>query len=96
MDLLESGAYQSQKSSFPLIFLLYDLHVDSKCLTLPAKCCKNLSFDLTDGKHLLVYEAHPPWEKSNSPNTILTSLRVSSPYSCSDQTRSPFFTHVTS
>lgn len=64
MDLLESGAYQSQKSSFPLIFLLYDLHVDSKCLTLPAKCCKNLSFDLTDGKHLLVYEAHPPGRKA--------------------------------
>lgn len=95
MDLLESGAYQSQKNSFPLIFLLYNLHVDSKCLTLPAKCCKNLSFDLTDGKHLLFYEAHPPWEKNNSPITILAMLSVSRPHRCSDQTCSPFFTHMT-
>jgi len=59
MDVLESGTCQSQKGSFPLIFLLYNLHVVPKCLTLPTKCYKNLSFDITDGKDLLAHEAHP-------------------------------------
>lgn len=50
---------QAKKAAFPLIFLLYNLHVVPKCLTLSAKCCKNLSFDITDGKDLLAHEAHP-------------------------------------
>ena len=80
---------KAKNAAFPLIFLLYNLHVVSKCLTLPTKCCKNLSFDLTDG-------AHAPRERSNSPNTIPPILRVSRPYRFSDQTCSSSFTHMTS
>lgn len=40
-------------------FFSYRTPCGPKCLTLPAKCCKNLSFDLTDGKDLFTHEAHP-------------------------------------
>lgn len=41
---------KAKKAAFPLIFLLYNLHVVPKCLTLLTKCHRNLSFHLTDGK----------------------------------------------
>lgn len=58
MDVLESVHAKAKKAAFPLIFLLYNLHVVPKCLILPTKCYKNLSFDITDGKDLLAHEAH--------------------------------------
>lgn len=61
---------EAKKSSFPLDCFLYNLYVVPKCLTLPATCYKNLSFDLTDGKDILTHEAHPPPERSDSPDTI--------------------------
>lgn len=87
---------KAKKAAFPLIFLLYNLHVVPKCLILPTKCCKNLSFDFTDGKDLLAHEAHTFWEKSNSSNLILPIFRASRPYRYSDPTCSFSFTPMTS
>lgn len=57
MDLLESVHAKAKRAAFLFIFLLYCLHVVPECLLLPAKCCKNLSFDLADGKDVLAHEA---------------------------------------
>lgn len=81
---------KAQKAAFPSIFLLYHLHVVPKCLIFPAKCCKNLSFDLTDGKDLLA----PPEATHQIP--FFSSMGFQGLLDFFDQTCSSSVTHMTS
>jgi hypothetical protein len=68
----------------------------SMCLALTAKCCKNLSFDFTDGKDLLVHEVHTPEEKINAPSAIYPTLQFEGLINFLTKPILPLYTHMIS